>query len=97
MAVVRSKLVKQLSKSFPNIPLKDTKKIIEIILSEMKNALKRSESVEIRNWGRISVRNQKSGIRRNPKFGNKVAVPAKKVLHWKMSQEMFKKINDEKE
>ena len=97
MAVVRSKLVKQLSKSFPNIPLKDTKKIIEIILSEMKNALKRSESVEIRNWGRISVRNQKSSIRRNPKSGNKVAVPAKKVLHWKMSQEMFKKINDEKE
>ncbi len=97
MAIVRSKLVKQLSKSFPNIPQKDTKKIIDTILSEIKNALKRSESLEIRNFGRISVRNQKSSIRRNPKSGNKVAVPAKKVIHWKMSQEMFKKINDEKE
>ena len=97
MGVVKSKLLKQISDSFPNFQKKDLAKITDIILSEIKRALKREERVEIRGWGSLSVRNQKSSIRRNPKTGDKVAVPAKKVIYWKMSKEMFKKINDEKE
>ncbi len=62
----------------------------------MKKSLKRGERVEIRGWGSLSVRNQKSSIRRNPRTGDKVAVPAKKVIYWKMSKEMFKKINNDK-
>ena len=97
MGVVKSKLLKQISNSFPNFQKKDIAKIADIILAEMKRALKREERVEIRGWGSFSVRNQKSSIRRNPKTGDKVAVPSKKVIYWKMSKEMFKKINNEKE
>jgi len=97
LGVVKSKLLKQISNSFPNFQKKDLAKITDIILIELKKALKREERVEIRGWGSLSVRNQKSSIRRNPKTGDKVAVPAKKVIHWKMSKEMFKKINNEKE
>ena len=97
MGVVKSKLLKQISNSFPNFQKKDLAKITDIILSEIKRSLKREERVEIRGWGSLSVRNQKSSIRRNPKTGDKVAVPAKKVIYWKMSKEMFKKINNEKE
>ena len=97
MGVVKSKLLKQISNSFPNFQKKDVTKIIDIVLAEIKRALKREERVEIRGWGSLSIRNQKPSIRRNPKTGNKVAVPAKKVIYWKMSKEMFKKINDEKE
>ena len=97
MGVVKSKLLKQLSKSFPNFLKKDIEKVTNIILSELKKTLKRGERVEIRGWGSLSTRNQRSSIRRNPKTGDKVAVPAKRVIYWKMSKEMFKKINDEKE
>ena len=97
MGVVKSKLLKQISKSFPNFLKKDIEKVTNIILSEIKKSLKRGERVEIRGWGTLSTRNQKSSIRRNPKTGDKVAVPAKRVIYWKMSKEMFKKINDEKE
>ena len=97
MGVVKSKLLKQISNSFPNFQKKDVAKITDIIFSEIKRALKREERVEIRGWGSLSIRNQKSSIRRNPKTGDKVAVPAKKVIYWKMSKEMFKKINNEKE
>ena len=95
MGVVKSKLLKQISISFPNFQKKDLAKITDIILTEIKKALKREERVEIRSWGSLSVRNQKSSIRRNPKTGDKIAVPAKKVIYWKMSKEMFKKINYE--
>ena len=97
MGVVKSKLLKQISNSFPNFQKKDVAKVTDIILSEIKRTLKREERVEIRGWVSLSIRNQKSSIRRNPKTGDKVAVPAKKVIYWKMSKEMFKKINNEKE
>ena len=97
MAIVKSKLIKQLSKNFPNFLKKDIEKFTDIILKEIQQSLGRGERVEIRGWGSLSIRNQKSSIRRNPKTGDKIAVPAKKVIHWKMSKEMFKKINNEKE
>jgi len=96
LAIVKSKLLQQLKKSYPNFYNKDLERLISIILNEIKRALRRNESVELRNFGRLSVKTQKSSIRRNPKTGNKVAVPEKKVITWKMSKEMFRKINDEK-
>ena len=95
MAIVKSKLLKQLSNNYPNFLKKDLSKFTDIILSEIKRALKRGDSVELRGFGRFSVKIQKSSIRRNPKTGEKVAVPEKKVISWKMSKEMFKKINNE--
>ena len=95
MAVVKSKLLKQLSKDYPNFLQKDISKFIDIILNEIKRALRRGDSVELRRFGRFSIKTQKSSIRRNPKTGEKVAVPEKKVISWKMSKEMFKKMNNE--
>ena len=96
MAIVKSKLLKQLKQSFPNFSLKDLTKLTDVILNEIKQALRRGEGVELRNFGCYRVKIQKSSIRRNPQTGEKVNVPKKKVITWKMSKEMFKKINDEK-
>ena len=74
---------------------KDLEKFTDIILNEIKRALRRSDSVELRNFGRFSVKTQKASIRRNPRTGEKVSVPEKKVISWKMSKDMFKKINNE--
>ena len=95
MAIVKSKLLKQLSNNYPNFLKKDLSKFIDIILEEIKRALKRSDSVELRNFGRFSVKTQQASIRRNPRTGEKVSVPEKKVISWKMSKDMFKKINNE--
>ena len=95
MAIVKSKLLKQLKKSYPNFRLKDLSKLVDIILNEIKRALRRGDSVELRGFGRFSVKTQKSSIRRNPKTGEKVAVPEKKVIRWKQSKDLFKKINNE--
>ena len=95
MAIVKSKLLKQLSKNYPNFLKKDLSKFIDIILDEIKRALRRSDSVELRNFGRFSVKTQRASIRRNPRTGEKVSVPEKKVISWKMSKDMFKKINNE--
>ena len=97
MAIVKSKLLKQLSDSYPNFLKKDLQKFTDIILGEIKNALKRGDRVELRGFGVFSTRLQKESIRRNPKSGEKILVKKKRVIHWKMSKELFKKINNEKE
>ena len=95
MAIVKSKLLKKLAENYPNFLKKDLNKFTDIILSEIKETLKRGERVELRGFGVFSTRNQKESIRRNPKNGEKVLVKKKKVIHWKMSKELFKKLNNE--
>ena len=97
MAIVKSKLIKELKKSYPNFLTRDLDKVVEIIQKEIKEALKRGEGVELRNFGTFRVNIQKASIRRNPKTGEKVSVPKKRTIKWKMSKELFKKLNDEKE
>ena len=97
MSIVKSKLIKQLSKNYPNFLKKDLEKFTDIILKEIKNTLKRGERVELRGFGIFSSETQKARISRNPKTGEKVNTPTKKTIHFKNSKEMFKKLNNEKE
>tara|TARA_B110001450_G_C17594808_1_gene470387 strand:+ start:952 stop:1239 length:288 start_codon:yes stop_codon:yes gene_type:complete len=95
LAIVKSKLLKQLSDSYPNFLKKDLEKFLNITFNEIRQALSRSERVEIRGFGMWSTKLQKSRISRNPKSGEKVFTPEKKTIHFKMSKEMFNKLNDE--
>tara|TARA_B100001248_G_scaffold101662_1_gene75632 strand:+ start:423 stop:716 length:294 start_codon:yes stop_codon:yes gene_type:complete len=97
LAIVKSELIKELKKSFPNFLNKDLNKIIEIILKEIKDTLQRDEGVELRNFGTLRTNVQKASIRRNPKTGEKVSVPKKRTIKWKMSKDLFSKLNNEKE
>ena len=95
MAVVKSELLKQFSKNYPNFLKKDLDKFINIILNEIKKSLRRSERVELRGFGVFSINEQKARISRNPKTGEKVHTPEKKTIHFKMSKDLFKKLNNE--
>ena len=96
MAIVKSKLLKQLKKSYPNFGNKELDKLVSIILNEIKRALRRGEGVELRNFGSWRIKTQKESIRRNPRTGEKVNVPRKKTIHFKMAKDLFKKLNNEK-
>ena len=94
MAIVKSKLLKQLSNNYPNFLKKDLEKFTEVILKEIKQTLKRGERVELRGFGVFSSKIQKARISRNPKTGEKVNTPEKKTIHFKMAKELFKKLNN---
>jgi len=95
LAIVKSKLLNQLKKSYPNFLKKDLEKVVSIVLNEIKQTLKRGDRVELRGFGMFSTNIQKARISRNPKTGEKVNTPEKKTIHFKMSKEMFKKLNNE--
>ncbi len=97
MAVVKSKLLKQLSNNYPNFLKKDLQKFTDIILNEIKRALKRGDRVELRGFGIFYTNIQKARISRNPRTGEKVNTPQKKTIHFKMSKDLFKKLNKDEE
>jgi|TARA_B100000795_G_scaffold25687_1_gene17089 integration host factor subunit beta len=95
LAIVKSKLLLQLKKSYPNFLKKDLEKMVAVILDEIKQALKRGDRVELRGFGIFSTNTQKARISRNPRSGEKVSTPEKKTIHFKMAKEMFKKLNND--
>ena len=97
MAIVKSKLIKQLSNNYPNFLKKYLDKFTNIILNEIKRALKRGDRVELRGFGVFFTNTQKARISRNPKTGEKVNTPEKKTIHFKMSKDLFKKLNYDEE
>jgi len=95
LAIVKSKLLNQLKKSYPNFLKKDLEKVVSVVLTEIRQALKRGDRVELRGFGIFSTKVQKARISRNPKTGEKVNTPEKKTIHFKMAKEMFKKLNND--
>ncbi len=95
MGIVKSNLLKKLSQNYPNFLKKDLEKFTEIILKEIKRTLRRGERVELRGFGVFSTNLQKARISRNPRTGEKVHTPQKKTIHFKMSKDLFKKLNNE--
>ncbi len=94
MSVVKSDLIKELADNYPNFLRKDLTKLIDITISEMQNALKRGERVELRDIFSIEPRIQKARISRNPMTNEKVNTPEKKTILMKISKEWSKKINE---
>ncbi len=95
MVLVKSKILEQLSDNFPNFLKRDLSNLIEIILSEMENSLKKNERVELRDILTLETRIQKARTSRNPKTNEKIEVPEKKTIHFKMSKKWFKDLNNE--
>ena len=94
MAIVKSKLLKELSNNYPNFLKKDLEKSLNIFLNEVKLALYRGQNVELREFGTWKIHIQKARQSRNPKTGEKLETPEKKKIHFKMSKKLFKKINN---
>ena len=94
MAIVKSNLIKQLADNYPNFFRKDLTKLIDIVLKEMEKALLSNERVELRDTFTLEPKVQKARISRNPKTNEKINIPQKKKIYFKMSKEWFKKINN---
>ena len=94
MSVVKSDLIKQLSRNYPNFLKKDLLKLLDITIHEIQDALKRGERVELREVFTLEPRVQKARLSRNPKTNEKINTPEKKSILFKMSKEWAKKINE---
>ena len=67
--------------------------IVEAALRSVVNALRNGQEVEIRGFGSFRFRNRAPRKGRNPKTGEKVDVPPKKIPYFKMGKELKALLN----
>jgi nucleoid DNA-binding protein len=70
----------------------DVKKIVQKTFDYMVEALVRGEKIELRNFGVFKIKQRKSRTGRNPRTGQVVPVPPRKVVIFKPGLEMKQKV-----
>ncbi len=94
MNITKSDLIKQFSNNFPNFLKKDLTKVIDLSLKMIAESLKRGERVEFRDNFMFEAKKYKSKFARNPKTNEKIYVPGKKIIRFKISKKWSEKINE---
>jgi len=89
----KSDLILKILESEPNLFKKDASKIVNVFFDTISDAISRGERVELRGFGVFDVKEREARIARNPKNGEAVAVPAKKVPFFRMGKDMKGRIN----
>lgn len=95
--MLRSELVNKLAEEHPHLPFKRVEQVVDVIFEEISSALERGDRVELRGFGAFSVRERNARKGRNPKTGEPVQVPAKRVPFFKAGKELRIRINDGKD
>ena len=73
---------------------KDSEVIVEAIFDSVVRSLRAGDKIEIRGFGSFRTRQRKARMGRNPKTGEKVEVPAKKIPFFKPSKELKDLVNE---
>lgn len=72
---------------------KHSEVIVDAVFSTIAEALQRGDKIELRGFGSFRVRRRGSRTGRNPKTGQGVVVPAKKVPYFKPGKELRELLN----
>ena len=91
--MTRSELVVVLAHRFPQLMQKDAELAVAEILGAVGAALSRGGRVEIRGFGSFSLNYRPPRIGRNPKTGESVTVPAKRVPSFKAGKELRERVD----
>jgi len=91
--MTKADLVEEVAK-VTELTRKDSEVIVDTLFESVIKALRTGDKLEVRGFGSFRVRQRNARVRRNPKTGEKVEVPAKRVPYFKPSKELKDLIND---
>lgn len=92
----KSQLIEAMAQEI-NLPLREATPITNTILDTMVDALAAGDSIEIRGFGSFVVKEYDSYVGRNPKTGDSIKVPPKKLPFFKVGKELKEKVNTAEE
>ena len=94
--MTKSEVIEKISIKQTHLPVKDVELSIKHILTLMSDTLSKGDRIEIRGFGSFSLHYRSSRIGRNPKTGETIEVPEKVSVQFKMTKNLFIKINNAK-
>ncbi len=86
--MTKAELVDKIAEKKPGLTRKQVEVVVNTVLDGIKDALSREDKVEIRGFGSFRIRFRRAKEGRNPKTGETVQVPPKKVPFFKAGKEM---------
>lgn len=90
--MTKADLVERVAKE-TEMTKKDAEKLVEVIFSSIVDTLNRGEKIELRGFGSFRVRERNARKGRNPKTGEPVDIPAKRVAYFKPGKDLKELIN----
>jgi len=91
--VTKSELITLLTERYPQLSGRDMGDAVNTILDAMTRVLVRGQRIEIRGFGSFSVSLRQPRVGRNPKSGERVHVPGKRVPHFKAGKELRERVD----
>jgi integration host factor subunit beta len=91
--MIRSELLQSLSKANPELRADDVERIVDVFFDEIAQRLAEGGRVELRGFGAFSTRERDPRKGRNPRTGEAVDVPGKRVPFFKPGKEMRARLN----
>ena len=93
--MVRSEIISKLSeKIHRKLKKSDLDKILQILINSIVEGISNNKSTEIRSFGRFSIKKLKAKISRDPRTAEKIDVPEKISIAFKMAKELKRKVNE---
>ncbi|HVT45544.1 MAG TPA: integration host factor subunit beta [Thermoanaerobaculia bacterium] len=90
--MTKAELVDEVARSV-QVTKKQAETIVNIVFDSIVQSLRAGEKIELRGFGSFRLRSRKSRTGRNPKTGEKVDVPSKKIPYFKPGKELKELIN----
>lgn len=91
--MTKSELVERLAARFPQLLLRDADIAVNTILDAMSEALASGHRIEFRGFGSFGLNRRPPRVGRNPKSGEQVLVPEKRVPHFKAGKELRERVD----
>ncbi|MDP5103698.1 MAG: integration host factor subunit beta [Erythrobacter sp.] len=92
--MIRSELLQELHKDNPELRADEVEQVVDIFFDEIAQRLAEGGRVELRGFGAFSTREREARSGRNPRTGETVAVPSKRVPYFKAGKEIRERLND---
>ena len=74
---------------------KEADLLVNVFLESIVEALRKGEGVELRGFGSFRLRDRQARVGRNPRSGQSIQVPPKRVVYFKLGKELRSKLIDE--
>jgi integration host factor subunit beta len=93
--MIRSELISLLAEKHPHLTSSDVEFVVRAVIDGIGNHLDKGGRVEIRGFGSFSARTRPPRLGRDPRTGEKVHVPEKRVLNFRPGTELRERVNVE--
>lgn len=91
--MTKSAIIDKISENLNSLTRKQTEIIVETVFDCIKTALLQGDKIEIRGFGNFKLKHRSQRTARNPKTGELVQVPQKRVIYFKIGKALKDSLN----